>query len=166
MKRNLSFLTIAVLTASLCSCAAGNESAASSSTPVAATTQAQTENVEQTIRRLDSERSQATVRGDTATLERIYADDYSTVGTSGAVRNKAQAIADNKSGALKIESQSFDNVNVRVYGDAAVITGVATQKGQDKGRDISGQSRFTRVYVKRNGQWRIVAGHASRVAQP
>lgn len=165
MKRNL-FLIIAVLTASLCSCAVGNQSAASLSTPVAAATSAQTENVEQTIRRLDSERSQAIVRGDTATLERIYADDYSNVGTSGAVRNKAQAIADNKSGALKIESQSFDNVNVRVYGDAAIVTGLVTQKGQDKGKDISGQIRFTRVYVKRNGQWRIVAGHSSRVAQP
>ncbi len=166
MKRNLSFLTIAVLTAALCSCAAGNQSAASLSTPVAASAPAQTENVEQTIRRLDGERSQALVRGDTAALERIYADDYSAVGTSGAVRNKAQAIADNKSGALKMESQSFDNVNVRVYGDAAVITGVATQKGRDKGKDISGQVRFTRVYVKQNGQWRLVAGHASRVAQP
>jgi uncharacterized protein (TIGR02246 family) len=165
MKRNL-FLIIAVLTAALCLCAVGNQSAASLSTPVAAAAPAQTENVEQTIRRLDRERSQAIVRGDTATLERIYADDYSAVGTSGAVRNKAQAIADNKSGALKIESQSFDNVNVRVYGDTAVITGVATQKGRDKGKDISGQIRFTRVYVKRNGQWRIVAGHASRVAQP
>ncbi len=165
MKRNL-FLTIAVLTAALCSFAIGNQSAAFLSTPVAAAAPTQTENVEQTIRRLDSERSQAIVRGDTATLERIYADDYSAVGTSGAVRNKAQAIADVKSGALKMESQSFDNVNVRVYGDAAIVTGVATQKGQDKGRDISGQSRFTRVYVKRNGQWQIVAGHASRVAQP
>jgi uncharacterized protein (TIGR02246 family) len=165
MKRNL-FLMIAVLTVATCSCAVGNESAASLSTPVAAAAPIQTENVEQTIRRLDSERSQAIVRGDTATIERIYADDYSAVNTSGAVRNKAQAIADHKSGALKIESQSFDNVSVRVYGDAAVITGVVTQKGQDKGKDISGQSRFTRVYVKRNGQWRIVAAHSSRVAQP
>jgi uncharacterized protein (TIGR02246 family) len=165
MKRNL-FLINVVLTAALCSCAVGNEVAAPLFIPVAAATPAQAENVEQTIRRLDSERSQAIVLGDTATLERIYADDYSSVGTSGAVRNKAQAIADNKSGSLKIESQSFDNVNVRVYGDAAVITGVVTQKGRDKGKDISGQSRFTRVYVKRNGQWRIVAGHSSRLAQP
>ena len=148
MKRNLSFLAIAVFTASLCSCATGNQSAASLSTPVAASTQAQTENVEETIRRLENERSQASLRRDTATLERIVADDFSTVGTSGAVRNKAQWLADNKSGALKVESQTFDNVNVRASGDAAVITGVVTQKGQDKGRDISGQVRFTRVYVK------------------
>lgn len=166
MKRNLLLPAIAVLTASLCSCAAGNQSAPSLSTPVAAAIQAQTENVEQTIRRLENERAQATLRRDTATLERIYADDFSTVGTSGAVRNKAQWLADNKSGAMKVESQTFDNVNVRVYGDAAIVTGLATQKGQDKGKDISGQVRFTRVYVKQSGQWLLVGGHNSRLAQP
>jgi len=166
MKRNLLFLAIAVFTASVCSCATGNERAASSSTPAAATTPASTENVEQTIRRLENERSQAIVRGDTATLERIYADDFSNVGSSGAVRNKAQLIADNKSGALKVESQTLDNVNVRVYGDAAIVTGLATLKGQDKGKDISGQFRFTRVYVKRNGQWQMVVAHNSRAVQP
>jgi ketosteroid isomerase-like protein len=163
---HLFFLAIAVFTAAVCSCAAGNESAASSSTPVAAAAQAQNENVEQTIRRLENDRSQASLRGDFATLERIVADDFSTVGTSGAVRNKAQWIGDRKSGALKVESQTFADVNVRVYGDAAIITGLMTQKGQDKGKDISGQVRFTRVYVKRNGQWQIVAGHNSRLVQP
>jgi uncharacterized protein (TIGR02246 family) len=166
MKRNLLFLAITVLTASVCSCATGNESATSSSTPAAVTTPASTENVEQTIRRLENERAQAIVRGDTATLEWIYADDFSNVGSSGAIRNKAQLIEDNKSGALKLESQTLDNVNVRVYGDAAIVTGLATLKGQDKGRDINGQFRFTRVYVKRNGQWQLVAAHNSRVVQP
>ncbi len=166
MKRNLFFLAIAAFTASVCSCTTGSENAASLSTPVATATQAQTENVEQTIRRLENERSQASLRRDTATLERILGDDFSAVGTSGAVRNKAQWLADNKSGAMKVESQSFADVNVRAYGDAAVITGVATQKGQDKGKDISGQVRFTRVYVKRNGQWQIVAAHNSRLVQP
>ena len=165
MKRNLWLTAIALLTASLCSCAAGNESAASSPTPVATATPAATENVEQTIRQLETERSQAILRGDFATLERVYADDFSMVSTSGAVRNKAQFIADHKSGVLKTESQTFADVNVRVYGDAAVVTGLMTQKGRDKGKDVSGQIRFTRVYVKRNGQWQFVAGHNSRAAQ-
>src|SRR5262245_44136186 len=104
MKRNL-FLIIAVLAAALCSCSAGNDRVASLSTPAAAASPAQTKNVKQTIRRLDSERSQAIVQGDAATLERTYDDDYGAVRTSGVVRNKAQAIADNRSGALKIESQ-------------------------------------------------------------
>lgn len=163
MKRNLYFLTIALFAAVLCAFAIGNESVASSAIPDATTTQASTETVEQTIRRLETERSQAILRGDFATLERIYADDFSMVGTSGAVRNKAQFIADHKSGALKTESQTFADVNVRVYGDAAIVTGLMTQKGRDKGKDVSGQIRFTRVYVKRNGQWQFVAAHNSRV---
>lgn len=166
MKRNLLITAIAVFTASLCLCLAGNQSASSLSTLAAAAIPAQTENVEQTIRRLETERSQASLRRDTATLERIYADDFSTVGSSGAVRNKAQLMVDYKSGAMKVESQSFDDVIVRVYGDSAIVTGQTTQKGQDKGQDISGRFRFTRVYVKRSGQWQIVAGHNSRSGKP
>lgn len=164
MKRNLLITAIAVFTASFCLCLAGNQSAPSFSTLAAAETQ--TENVEQTIRRLETERSQAIARGDFATLERIYADDFSLVSTSGTVRNKAQFIADHKSGALKTESQTFADVKVRVYGDAAIVTGLMTQKGRDKGQDISGQIRYTRVYVKRNGQWQFVAGHNSRSGKP
>ncbi|MGH9837108.1 MAG: nuclear transport factor 2 family protein [Blastocatellia bacterium] len=122
---------------------------------------------------MENERAQAIVRGDAATLERIYADDFSNVGSSGAVRNKEQLIADNKSGALKVESQTLDNVNVRVYGDAAIVTGLATLKGEDKGKDISGQFRFTRVYVNgmvSGASWPgtipALCSHSARLYEP
>jgi ketosteroid isomerase-like protein len=61
-------------------------------------------------------------------------------------------------------------VKVRVYGDAAVVTGRATIKGQlktgaDSAQDISGQYRYTRVYVKQQGQWRLVSFQFAPVAQ-
>ena len=123
---------------------------------------AATSSVEQSIRQLEDERNQALVRGDTAFIERLYADDYaSTVGST--VRTKAEVLADLKSGNLKIELSKNDEATVRVYGDTAVVTGRSTGKVLDRGQDTSGQSYFTRVYVKQNGQWRLVAFHSSRV---
>jgi hypothetical protein len=35
--------------------------------------------------------------------------------------------------------------------------------GQYKGKDISGQYRWTDVFVKRQGRWQVVATHASQI---
>src|SRR5262249_45096958 len=124
------------------------------------------ENVEQAVRQLDNDRTQAILKSDTLFIERVYADDYVVIGANGTVRNKAQVVADFKSGALKVESIKDDELKVRVYGDTAILTGRSTGKTIDKGQGISGQSLFTRVYVKRNGQWQLVTNHISRIPQP
>ncbi len=165
MRRNLLMLTIAAVTMFASSCATSPETATSPTTPAATSAPASTENVEQAIRQLVKERDQAIQRGDMAAIDRIYADDYISTGALGTVRTKAQVIEDLKSGALKIESITSDEINVRAHGDTAIVTGRTTTKGQDKGRDISGQNRFTQVYLKRNGRWQIVAFHFSRIGQ-
>jgi ketosteroid isomerase-like protein len=117
--------------------------------------------VEQVIRKLDNERIQAQIHADAAALERIYADDFIGVGPSGTVRTKPQVISDFTSGDLRFQSITTDDVRVRVYGDAAVETGRSTMDGQDKGKAVPPDSRFTRVWVKQQGRWRLVANHYS-----
>ena len=117
--------------------------------------------VEQTIRRLDDERIQAQIHADAAALERIYADDFIGIGPSGTVRTKPQVISDFTSGELKFQSITTDDVQVRVYGSTAVETGRSTMNGQDKGKAVPRDNRFTRVWVKRQGRWRLVANHYS-----
>jgi uncharacterized protein (TIGR02246 family) len=117
--------------------------------------------VEQAIRRLDDERIQAQIHADAAALDRIYADDFIGIGPSGTVRTKPQVIADFTSGELKFQSITTDDVQVRVYGNTAVETGRSTMNGQDKGKAVPRDNRFTRVWVKRRGRWRLVANHYS-----
>jgi len=117
--------------------------------------------VEQVIRKLDNERIQAQIHADAAALERIYAEDFIGVGPSGTVRTKPQVISDFTSGDLKFKSITTDGVRVRVYGDAAVETGCSTMDGQDKGKSVPHDTRFTRVWVKQQGRWRLVANHYS-----
>jgi ketosteroid isomerase-like protein len=125
-----------------------------------------TGSVAKTIRQLDSERIQAQIGADAVALDRIYADDFIGVGPSGTVRTKAQVISDFTSGDLKFQSITTEDVQVRVYGNTAVETGLSTMVGQDKGKAVPRDTRFTRVWVEQQGRWRLVANHySSRTAQ-
>jgi uncharacterized protein (TIGR02246 family) len=122
-------------------------------------------NDEQAVRQLLNELSAAVGKNDTAALDRIYADDYTIVTDTGDVMTKAERLAAMKSGDLKYESLTFDDVNIRVYGNTAVATLRTTGKGQYKGQDISSQARATLALVKMKGRWQEVAAHTTRIAQ-
>ena len=121
----------------------------------------QRSSVEQAIRQLDNERIQAQIHADATALDRIYADDFIGVGPSGTVRTKPQVISDFTSRDLKFQSITTDDVQVRVYGNTAVETGRSTMIGQDKGKTVPRDTRFTRVWVKQQARWRLVANHYS-----
>ena len=126
----------------------------------------QRSSVEQAIRQLDRERIQAQIGADAVALDRIYAEDFIGVGPSGTVRTKAQVISDFTSGDLKFQSITTDEVQVRVYENTAVETGLSTMVGQDKGKSVPRDTRFTRVWVRQQGRWRLVANHYSlRITQ-
>ena len=121
----------------------------------------QKSSIEQAIRQVDHERIQAQIGADAVALDRIYADDFIGIGPSGTVRTKAQVISDFTSGDLKFQSITTDDVHVRVYGNTAVETGRSIMSGQDKGKVVPRDNRFTRVWVKQRGRWRLVANHYS-----
>jgi ketosteroid isomerase-like protein len=121
----------------------------------------QNRSVEQVIRQLDHERIQAQIGANAVALDRIYADDFIGIGPSGTVRTKPQVISDFTSGNLKFQSITTEDVRVRVYGNTAVETGRSTMIGQDKGKAVPRDNRFTRVWIKEAGRWRLVANHYS-----
>ena len=127
----------------------------------------QAESVVERIRKLDDERIQAQIQADAAALDRLYADDFIGIGPSGTVRTKPQVLADFTSHDLKYQSITTDDVRIRVYGNTVVETGRSTMVGQDKGKVVPRNNRFTRVWVRRQGRWRLVANHYSTlVTQP
>jgi len=114
-----------------------------------------------TLKQLDQERIQAQISADAAALDRLYAEDFIGIGPSGTVRAKGQVIADFTSGSLRFQSITTEDVQWRVYGYTAVETGRSTMNGQDKGKTVPRDNRFTRVWVKRQGRWQLVANHYS-----
>jgi uncharacterized protein (TIGR02246 family) len=116
---------------------------------------------EQAVQQQDQERIRAQIAADTTALRRIYADDFIGIGPTGVVRNKADVIADFTTHALTYQSITTAEVRVRVYGNTAVETGRSTMVGEDRGKAVPRENRFTRVWVKTDGRWQLVANHYS-----
>jgi ketosteroid isomerase-like protein len=68
-----------------------------------------------------------------------------------------------KAGTMRISELNLSDLKVRVYGDTAVVTSRASIAGTNGQSDISGNYRYTRVYNRRLGQWKIVSFEASRM---
>jgi ketosteroid isomerase-like protein len=107
------------------------------------------------IRKLEQQRIDAGLRKDIAALEATTADDYLQIDVAGNVRDKATQMKRIASPEVKMESNTLDDMVVRVYGETAVVTGRATAVGTIRGEPYP-RIRFTRVYVKLQGAWKVV----------
>jgi hypothetical protein len=117
-------------------------------------------NTDQVITGLENQWVAAIVKKDTATIDRLLADDFSGT-TDDQIYSKADAIEDVKNGTH--ESLELDNIKVRTFGDTAVVTMGQTEKSRHGDTDFSGHYLFTDVWARKNGQWIAVASHGSRV---
>lgn len=93
----------------------------------------------------------------------MLADDYLGISANGTVITKSEELAQRSAGTVKIKSLSISNLKVRIYGNTAVVTSQAALVGVNGQTDISGNYRYTRVYTKRLGKWKIVSFEASRM---
>ena len=118
---------------------------------------------EQAVRQLITDLYTALGHNDVAALDRIYASDYTLVNESGVVTKKAPRLASIKSGELKYESARFEDLSVRIYGNAAVALYRAIYKAQLKGEAIGGQSRATLTLVKNRGNWQVAAAQVTTI---
>jgi ketosteroid isomerase-like protein len=93
----------------------------------------------------------------------LLADKFVSTGADGKVTNKVQSLADAK--ASKFVSAENENVQVTVFGDTAIATGLWVGKGTDeKGKPLDGHYRWTDTWVKMpNGKWQCVATQSSLV---
>jgi ketosteroid isomerase-like protein len=121
---------------------------------------------EAVILKIEQDWADALVKADVAAIEKFVAEDWIVTDPEGMIVTRAQETADLKSGTVKFESFHNDELKVRVVGDTAVVHGLETEKSSFRGKDSSGQYRFTDTFVKRNGQWQCVATHLSRVVAP
>lgn len=124
------------------------------------------QSVEDHIKKMETDRAAAVIKGDIDKLDKETADDYTLININGHMSDKSQMINGFKSGQNKLSQDDVSDMKVRVYGDVAVVTGRVTVKGTMGGKDASGDAMFTRVYVKKGGKWQSVALQQTRVANP
>lgn len=146
MNRRIVVLAIAVLVVTFCGAAAA-------------------QNAAEEIKKLETDRAAAVVKGDTAFLEKETADDYTLINANGQMSTKAQMIDGFKSGKSKLTMDELSDMKVHMYGDTAVITGKSNVKGTLGGKDVTGPVMFTRVWVKKDGRWQSVALQQTKASE-
>lgn len=111
---------------------------------------------EDSVRAVELARGQALLRADTAALSRMVADEFTEVSRLGTLRTRAANLREIATGVLRLTSVRYDSLTVRLYGDVAVLQGIADNAGSYGGMPFSGRIRYTRVFVRRDGRWQAV----------
>jgi ketosteroid isomerase-like protein len=122
--------------------------------------------VHKEIEALEQQWRQANIANNVNVMNSLLADDYIGITSNGTVETKAQVLAQRRAGTMRITTLDISDLHVRVYGDTAVVTSRAELAGTNGASDIGGEYRYTRVYNRRFGQWKIVSFEASRMHDP
>jgi ketosteroid isomerase-like protein len=121
--------------------------------------------VEEELVGLAHEWDRAMVENDAEAIGRYMADDWTIVGSDGSMSDKATFLGLVKSGTLSHDVMESEDLNVRVYGDTAVVTSRGVSGGKYQGQAFREVEQSSNVFVRQEGQWRCVLTHLSRIAQ-
>ena len=115
------------------------------------------------IEALEMQWRQAQLDNNVSVIDHLLAEDYVGISANGTIETKQQVLAMRKAGTMHFTQLDLTDVKIRIFGDTAVVTSRADLQGTNGERDISGKYRYTRVYNRRLGQWKIVSFEASRI---
>lgn len=128
--------------------------------------------VDHELMQMEKDWSAAFLKHDTATIDRLLADEYVGTDGRGIMTSKAEEIEEAKppksgnSPPFIILDESVTDMKVRIYGNVAVVNGRVIEKIRANDKEGEIQYRRTTVWVKRQGRWQCVSFHGSRILQP
>lgn len=108
----------------------------------------------------------AMIENDPRAIGAYMTDDWTIVGSDGSVGDKTTFLALVASGALTHDVMESHDLDVRVYGDAAVVLARGVSGGQYRGQPFREVERSSCVFIRREGRWQCVLTHLSRLAAP
>lgn len=114
---------------------------------------------ERYIRQASADWASSVATNDAAVLKRILAEDFVWV-LDGRVIGKRQALAEAAAGPGPFLSNKLDYVHIRFFGDTAVAQGRETWR-RSRGKVLHGSFIWTDTWLRRGGQWQIVASQDS-----
>lgn len=123
----------------------------------------------QDLMQLERDIGKANIDRNYAFFDRVEADEFIFTGADGSLLNKKEdlkGLTEPANPDVTLLAYDVDEMNVLLYEKTAVVTGRVTTKRRYKGTELSSQSRFTDVFVWRDGRWQMVAGHSSRIPKP
>lgn len=119
---------------------------------------------EKALEKMDHAYAEALTRRDVKVLDEIWSPDYTFVNPRGELLSKAQRMANVQRGTTEFRTMSPQRERLTVRGNFAVEVGRIVVEGEYSGHESSGEYRYTTVWVKMQGRWRMVANQITLIA--
>ena len=129
-----------------------------------ATTKKQAE-IEKQILDVEQERDQAIQERNISALDQIHTDDFTFVNTRGGLFGKKEYENEILTGGIKFLSFKQDEYHFQIYGDSVIVTGRSSGVVEYHGKANAVPRRFTMVFVKSDGKWRLATYHGTLIAE-
>lgn len=101
---------------------------------------------------------------DIAIIDRLLHPDYRIIQPSGLQETKAQVLASLQSDNRHWDLAESDEMDVRLYGDTAVVTGRWRGRGRNGATAFDYRAYFLSIWIHEGDEWRNVAYMATEVA--
>jgi ketosteroid isomerase-like protein len=124
---------------------------------------AETADPRQEVLAADARRFAAMVQGDLAALENLLTEDLTYTHSSGKVETRTEILESLRSGRLRYLAAEPSESAVRLHGETAIVTGRADLRVSAQGGELTLPVRFTEVWVKSSGVWKLAAWQSTRI---
>lgn len=122
---------------------------------------------ERDLKQLTSDIQAAVVDENLAFLEGVLHPDYVHTRPNGVVSDRGQFLAsvkqDEAEPNVNYDKLTSTDIKVRLYGDTAVLTGRSGIASDDATGALNGETRWTRIFLRQGGKWKLVAFQATLV---
>ena len=115
---------------------------------------------EEQILKLEDDWVRALEKQDREGLNKILAREFTFIEPDGSLINRNDYLADRSSNASEIDSFEIADLKVRVFGDSALVTGVAKITERRLGNRYRYSLRWKELWVREAQNWRVLAGQA------
>lgn len=115
------------------------------------------------LREQADEWDRAIVRKDLKAISQNMAESFQHIDSQGRLSDKADFLAGITSEKLVIQPYEPQHVEIRFYGNAALITGTTRLHGSYDGKPFETHYRYTDVYAREAGTWRVVGVQTTEI---
>ena len=115
------------------------------------------------IAELEQRLLQAMLKSDVDTLDRLLSDELIFTDHTGHLVEKSADLDGHRTGKVSIDSIEPGERLIKTFQDTAIVSVLMAIKGKYMDQPFEGKNRYTRVWVKKDHSWKVVAAHASVV---
>ena len=120
---------------------------------------------EKALEKMDHAYAEALTNRDVKALDEIWSPDYTFVNPRGELLSKTQRMDNVRRGSTEFHKMNPQKERLKAHGNFAVEVGRIVVEGEYSGHESSGEYRYTTVWVKMQGRWRMLANQITLIAR-